>query len=63
MKQNGRLLKMDKPSNAPKEIIPVPQNSPPQPLSNTYAESVRMTPERILNAVIKTTRQGGSSEH
>lgn len=54
---------MDKPSNAPKEINPVPQNSPPQPLSNTYAESVRMTPERILNAVIKTTRQGGSSEH
>ena len=54
---------MDKPSNASKETITAPQNSQSQPLSDTYAESVRMTPERILNAVIKTTRQGGSSEH
>ncbi|MFW1970867.1 hypothetical protein [Acinetobacter bereziniae] len=55
---------MDKPSNATKEIITAPQNSPPKPLSGTYAESVRMTPERILNAVIKNKkRQGGSIEH
>lgn len=53
---------MDKPSNASKETITAPQSSPPQP-SDTYVESVRMTPERLLNAVIKATRQGGSSEH
>jgi hypothetical protein len=51
---------MDKPSNASKETITAPQSSQPQPLSDTYAESVRMTPERLLNAVIKTTRQGGA---
>mgnify|MGYP003602484764 CR=1 FL=1 len=37
--------------------------SKPVPSSSAYAESVRMTPERLLNAVIKTTQQGGSSEH
>lgn len=30
---------------------------------STYPDSVRMTAERLANAAIKTTQQGGSSEH
>lgn len=29
----------------------------------SYPESVRMTAERLANAVIRTTRQGGPNEH
>lgn len=31
--------------------------------SSTYVESVRMTPDRLIKAVIKNIRQGGSDEH
>ena len=37
--------------------------SKPVPSSSAYADSVRMTQERLFNAVIKNSRQGGSSEH
>ena len=37
--------------------------SKPVPSSSAYAESIRMTGSRLANAVIKATRQGGSSEH
>lgn len=39
-----------------------PSSEPKLP-SSAYAESVRITPDRLLNAVIKNSRQGGSSEH
>ena len=48
------------PVSVEKKIVPV---NPEQKPSSAYAESVRMTPERLLNAVIKNVRQGGSSEH
>lgn len=64
MKQNGRHLKMDKPSNASeKNTIQPNVESKPVPSSSAYADSVRMTQERLFNAVIKNSRQGGSSEH
>ena len=34
-----------------------------KPVPPTYPDSVRMTGERLACAVIKATRQGGSSEH
>lgn len=62
-KLNGRLSKMDKSSktissttlkkNAAESDKPAPPN---------YPDSVRMTAERLANAVIKI-QQGGSSEH
>ncbi|HFG4512877.1 hypothetical protein U2E24_18065, partial [Acinetobacter baumannii] len=64
MKLNLRYLKMDKPQVSINKNSVQPSAEPkPTSQSSTYVESVRMTPERILNAVIKTTRQGGSSEH
>lgn len=55
MIQNGRRLKMDKPSittenNREQSKTPVKLTDPLS--SSVYAESVRITPERLLNAVI-----------
>lgn len=51
---------MDKPSNS-KNTAAAPSNDVTcQPPSSQYAASVRMTAERLANAVIKTTQQGGS---
>ena len=51
---------MHKPSRSvEKNIVHASEQKEPSP-SSAYAESVRMTPERLLNAVIKTTRQGGA---
>ncbi len=55
---------MDKPSNASeKNTIQPNVESKPVPSSSAYAESVRMTKQRLIDAVIKNSRQGGSSEH
>lgn len=51
------------PASSEKNAVPSsaePNRSAP---SSAYADSVRMTPERLFNAVIKNSRQGGSSEH
>jgi len=55
---------MHKP-NIPAEKNAVPSSAEPKPPSpsSAYAESIRMTGSRLANAVIKTTQQGGSSEH
>ncbi len=55
MIQNWRHLKMDKPSittenNRERSKTPVKHTDPLS--TSVYAESVRMTPERLLNAVI-----------
>lgn len=55
MIQNGRLLKMDKPSITTENNRELSKSSVKltDPLSSSvYAESVRITPERLLNAVI-----------
>lgn len=67
MKQNGRLLKMDKPSISSKQTQeqpePVVEQTTPSP-SAAYVESVRITPERLWNTVLKNYhQQGGPSEH
>lgn len=64
MKLNGRLLKMHKPPIATeKSTIQLNKEPNPPSLSSAYAESVRMTSERLFKAVKKNYRQGGSSEH
>lgn len=51
---------MDKPSSTSKETITAPSNDVThQSPSSPYAASVRMTAERLANAVIKI-QQGGS---
>lgn len=67
MKRNGRLLKMDKPSISSEKIKiqpePVVDQQAPSP-SAAYVESVRITPERLWNTVLKNHKQqGGRSEH
>lgn len=63
MKCSGRLSKMDKSSKTissttlKKNAAQSDKLVPP-----TYPDSVRMTGERLANAVIKI-QQGGSSEH
>lgn len=55
MIQNGRRLKMDKPSITIENNRELSKSSVKltDPLSSSvYAESVRITPERLLNAVI-----------
>lgn len=55
MIQNGRDLKMDKPSITTENNRELSKSSVKltDPLSSSvYAESVRITPERLLNAVI-----------
>jgi len=55
---------MDKPS-IPNEkstvLLSTENNQAPQP--SAYAESIRITPKRLLNAVIKNMRQGDKNEH
>ena len=53
---------MDKPSNTSATIKNESTQSA-KPAPSSYPDSVRMTAERLANAVIKATRQGGSSEH
>ena len=55
---------MDKSSNITSSTV-LEKNSaqPDKPAPPNYPDSVRMTAERLANAVIKATRQGGSSEH
>lgn len=61
MRLNGRLSKMDKSSNNSATLkSESTQSAKPTPPS--YPDSVRMTGERLANAVIKI-QQGGSSEH
>lgn len=68
MRLNGRLLKMDKPSISSEKIKIQPepvvnQTTTPSP-SAAYVESVRITPERLWNTVLKNHhQQGGPSEH
>ncbi len=64
MKLNLRYLKMDKPQVSVDKNSVQPSTEP-KPISqpSTYVESVRMTPDRLMNAVIKNIRQGGSDEH
>lgn len=54
---------MDKSSN-PTNSTTFKKNSAqsPKPVPPTYPDSVRITGERLANAVIKI-QQGGSSEH
>lgn len=67
MKQNGRLLKMDKPSTSSEKTKVQPEpvvDQTAMPLSAAYVESVRITPERLWNTVLKNYKQqGGPSEH
>lgn len=47
-----------------KSQVPVNKDSvQPTSQSSTYVESVRITPDRLINAFIKNIRQGGSDEH
>lgn len=64
MKQNGGYLKMTNPPIASeKKTIQPNVESKPVSSSSAYAESVRMTKQRLIDTVIKNCRQGGSSEH
>ncbi len=55
---------MDKPQALINKNSVQPSTEPkPTSQSSTYVESVRMTPDRLINAVIKNIRQGGSDEH
>jgi hypothetical protein len=56
---------MTKPPIASEEntIQPNVESKPTPSSSSAYAESVRMTKQRLIDAVIKNSRQGGSSEH
>ena len=64
MKLNGRHLKMDK-SHVPVNKDSVQPTTEPKQnsQSSTYVESVRITPDRLINAMINNIRQGGSDEH
>lgn len=43
---------------------PVPESNKEKAPPSPYVESVKMTPQRLMNAVINNkNRQGGSSEH
>lgn len=59
MKYNGRHLKMTNPP-ASLEKKSVQSNKASKPPSSAYVESVRITPERLINAVLKNYQQGGS---
>ena len=58
---------MDKPSISSEKIKIQPEpvvDQTAMPPSAAYVESVRITPERLWNTVLKNHhRQGGSSEH
>lgn len=64
MKLNGRLLKMDKPSRDLNKTAQAEEATPPRnPLPPTYPSLVKITGERLVNALNKIYQQGGSSEH
>lgn len=48
------------PASSEKNTIQPSSESKLPPSSSAYAESVRITPDRLFNAVIKNSRQGGS---
>lgn len=52
---------MDKPSNT-STTLKIESTQSAKPVPSSYPDSVRMTAERLANAVIKI-QQGGSSEH
>lgn len=58
---------MDKPSTSSEKTKVQPEptvNQPTLPPSAAYVESVRITPERLWNTVLKNDyQQGGPSEH
>ena len=58
---------MDKPSISPEQTQVQPEpvvDQTTMPPSATYIESVRITPERLWNTVLKNYKQqGGPSEH
>ena len=58
---------MDKPSISPKQTQVQPEpvvDQTAMPRSAAYVESVRITPERLWNTVLKNHKQqGGRSEH
>jgi len=58
---------MDKPSISSEKIKIQPEpvvDQTAMPLSAAYVESVRITPERLWNTVLKNYKQqGGPSEH
>lgn len=67
MNLSRRLLKMDKPSisseQAQQQLEPVVDQTA-MPPSAAYVESVRITPERLWNTVLKNHHQQGEpSEH
>lgn len=63
-KLNGRLSKMDKSSKTISSTTIKKNASESDKIApSTYPDSVRMTAERLANAAIKTTQQGGYSEH
>ena len=63
MKRNGRLSKMDKSSKTISSTTLKKNAAESEKLAPlSYPDSVRMTAERLANAVIKI-QQGGSSEH
>lgn len=46
------------------EHLPLLQDDKVKPFPSHYVESVKMTPQRLMNAVANNkNRQGGSSEH
>ncbi len=55
---------MDKPqASVNKNSVQQTTESQPTSPSSTYVESVRMTPDRLITAIIRNIRQGGSDEH
>lgn len=67
MKRNWRTLKMRKPPISAEKIKIQPEPVVDQPATSpaaAYVESVRITPERLWNTVLKNHhQQGGPSEH
>ena len=64
MKVNGGVLKMDKSSKTISSTTLKNNSAQSEKLvPPTYPDSVRMTAERLANAVIRITRQGGPNEH
>ena len=51
---------MDKSSTNTSMTLKIESTQSAKPVPPTYADSIRMTGERLANAVIKTTQQGGS---
>ncbi|WP_171501013.1 hypothetical protein [Acinetobacter wanghuae] len=54
---------MDKPSESAKDTSPLESNPSNMTTPTEYVESVRITSERLITAVLKNYQQGGSDEH